>query len=667
VGGTILVCLLSSRLPSLLRRRRTIAAGVPDVQSGNAGQKKKIDKSFFLYLKDLLKICVPGVLSKEAAALALHTAFLVTRTIISIIIAKLDGTIVKAIVERKQNEFWKRIAQWMLLGVPACMTNSMIKYMEIKIACLFRERLTKEAVKQYMSGNTFYSVSNLDGRLGNADQCLTEDIAKFSQHLSHLYSQISKPMLDIVLMTAQLVWLAKSTLQAGSGNPIIEASSIAICAIYFTNQLLRSVAPPLGSLVEEQSRTEGQYRATQSRVISFSEEIAFYKGAEVEKRRIMDSFQSMLKQIMKVASVRAPYQVLEGFLMKYTWSSAGLIMVALPSFYSKAASNEDDTTSGRTQNFVIARRLLLDASDAMERLMSAYKDVLELGGYASRVHQMFSVFADCAKGNFTRMQAGGVEKAVSFSGGAQLSTGNSIVLRGVPIKTPNGDTLVESMDLTVRQGDHTLITGPNGCGKSSLFRIIGGLWPPSGGSVETCLSIYYIPQKPYLCVGSLRQQVLYPHDESQQRSSTLDAQLLEIFKMVDLDEVLGRCGGWDSVKEWQDVLSGGEKQKLAMARLFFHKPKYAILDECTSQVSLLSEGKMYQHAKDIGITLLTVTHRPSLQEYHSNVIKFGGDGSYHIGRVGDPAFAVGTPVVPKQLTPVAVDAAVGTPAANSIC
>jgi hypothetical protein len=76
----------------------------------------------------------------------------------------------------------------MLLGVPACMTNSMIKYMEIKIACLFRERLTKEAVKQYMSGNTFYSVSNLDGRLGNADQCLTEDIAKFSQHLSHLYA-----------------------------------------------------------------------------------------------------------------------------------------------------------------------------------------------------------------------------------------------------------------------------------------------------------------------------------------------------------------------------------------------------------------------------------------------------------------------------------------------
>jgi len=104
VGGTILVCLLSSRLPSLLRRRRV----APGSNAGNAQnsadapQKRKIDKNFFLYLKNLFKICVPSVWSKEAGALALHTAFLVTRTVISIIIAKLDGTIVKAIVERKQ-------------------------------------------------------------------------------------------------------------------------------------------------------------------------------------------------------------------------------------------------------------------------------------------------------------------------------------------------------------------------------------------------------------------------------------------------------------------------------------------------------------------------------------------------------------------------------------
>jgi ABC-type uncharacterized transport system fused permease/ATPase subunit len=91
---------------------------------------------------------------------------------------------------------------------------------------------------------------------------------------------------------------------------------------------------------------------------------------------------------------------------------------------------------------------------------------------------------------------------------------------------------------------------------------------------------------------------------------------------------------------------------------------YAILDECTSAVTMTSEGKMYQHAKDIGITLLTVTHRPSLQEFHSNVIKFDGNGSYLIGRVGDPAFAVGTPMTPKAHTPGVGGTAIATVAAR---
>jgi ABC-type uncharacterized transport system fused permease/ATPase subunit len=90
---------------------------------------------------------------------------------------------------------------------------------------------------------------------------------------------------------------------------------------------------------------------------------------------------------------------------------------------------------------------------------------------------------------------------------------------------------------------------------------------------------------------------------------------------------------------------------------------YAILDECTSAVAVNSEGKMYQHAKDLGITLLTVTHRPSLQEFHSNVIKFDGNGSYQIGRVGDPAFAVGTPVPPKPQASEAGGAVIGNPSA----
>lgn len=107
-----------------------------------------------------------------------------------------------------------------------------------------------------------------------------------------------------------------------------------------------------------------------------------------------------------------------------------------------------------------------------------------------------------------------------------------------------------------------------------------------------------------------------------------DEQLLHILKVVQIEHVVEREGGWDSEKDWTLALSGGDKQRIAMARLFYHAPRYAILDECTSAVSMDIEKIMYTHATALGISLLTVSHRPSLWKYHNFILQYDGQGGY---------------------------------------
>ncbi|KAL7624578.1 ATP-binding cassette long-chain fatty acid transporter pxa2 [Parahypoxylon ruwenzoriense] len=614
-----------------------------DAATGKDEKKRKkveLNREFFGSLLRLLRIVVPGARSKEARLLFSHSFFLVVRTLISLKVAEMDGAIVKALVKGSGREFLTRIVWWMLIAVPATFTNSMasrtrrqrsikgisrLSYHQAELSLRYRTRLTQYIHDKYLSQLTFYGISALDDRIKNPDQLIAVDVAKFSNSLAELYSNLAKPILDMTIYT----WsLSKSV----GGEGVMFMSLL----VQLSAGVMRALTPPFGKYVADEARLEGEFRFQHSRLIDHSEEVALYHGHEAEKDTLDKGYFTLIKHVNYILRRRFYHGVMEDFVIKYFWGALGLMLCSVPVFFKLPTQLAGTSSMGdRTESFVTNRRMLLSASDAFGRIMFSYREIMELAGYTSRVASLLGVMDDIQRGHFEKKlvsSSGTEDNEAVLRGRGKVVESKNIEFINVPIISPNGDVLVKALSFSLKQGEHLLVVGPNGCGKSSLFRILGGLWPVYGGTVykPPFTDIFYIPQRPYLSRGSLRQQITYPDSLRTVRArGVTDAQLLEILKLLSLEHLVDLYPeGWDAEAEWRDVLSGGLQQRVAMARLFYHKPRYAILDECTSSVTLETEKVMYDNAKALGITLMTVSHRRSLWKYHSRILQFDGQGNY---------------------------------------
>ncbi|XP_053968105.1 ATP-binding cassette sub-family D member 1 isoform X2 [Anastrepha ludens] len=620
----------------------------------NARLEPGLNKEFIQQISKLLKIMIPKCVCYETGLLIVHTLCLISRTFLSIYVAALEGAIVKFIVRKDVKQFGIILLKWFGIAIPATFINSMIRFLESKLSLSFRTRLVRHSYRLYFKNQNYYRVSNLDGRLENADHRLTEDIAVFASSVAHLYSSVTKPCLDLMLIGFALM---RST-QKMKAN-IYSGPILAVAVISLTAHIMRVVSPKFGQLVAEEANRYGYLRHIHSRIITNSEEIAFYGGHKVELQQLRQAYNRLVNQMNNIFTQKLWFVMLEQFFMKYVWSGTGMVMVSLPILTSGATMKTivtkdpemkevlDSTVSERTQYLTTARNLLISAADAIERLMSSYKEIVALAGYTYRVAGMMEVFEETAQGIYhknTVVEYKEMNGIIEFKDGKPIARGRiiytdtpndmTITVRAVPVITPNCDIVVPSLTLCIEQGMHLLITGPNGCGKSSLFRILSGLWPIYSGElyiprpVEDNLCMFYIPQRPYMSTGSLCDQIIYPDSrEDMIRKGVTENELRDILKMVCLEQIAQR-DNFHVVRDWKDILSGGEKQRMAIARLFYHRPRYALLDECTSAVSIDVESSIYEIAKSMDITLLTITHRPTLWKFHTHILEFDGQGGW---------------------------------------
>ena len=290
---------------------------------------------------------------------------------------------------------------------------------------------------------------------------------------------------------------------------------------------------------------------------------------------------------------------------------------------------------GRMKEFITNKRLMLSLADAGGRVMYSIKDLSELAGYTSRIYTLISTLHRVHANAYFPARGTRPELfSLSDVQGTIHKGYDGVRLENAPIIAPSlyphgGDELIDSLSFVVHQGEHLLISGPNGVGKSAVARVVAGLWPVYRGLVSRPRSVgtdgvMFLPQRPYLSIGTLRDQIIYPHNEMDMRDSgRRDHDLNRVLEEVRLGYLPDREGGWDCRKEWKNVLSGGEKQRLGMARLMYHEPRYAFIDEGTSAVSSDVEGVLYERAKEKGITLITISTRASLKKYHTFNLRLG--------------------------------------------
>jgi len=203
------------------------------------------------------------------------------------------------------------------------------------------------------------------------------------------------------------------------------------------------------------------------------------------------------------------------------------------------------------------------------------------------------------------------------------------VIRHADLYTPKGELpVIRDLNLSVNDHERMLVVGPSGCGKTSLMRMISGLWSPRRGTVERPETgdLLFIPQKPYMLLGSLREQLCYPSDE--ERFS--DAQLRSVLEQVNLPQLVSRYPDLDIKQDWPRILSLGEQQRLAFGRLLLNSPRYVVLDEATSALDVKTEKLLYELLVERDLAFISVGHRPSLKSFHTNVLQLEGNGDWRL-------------------------------------
>ncbi len=521
---------------------------------------------------------------------ALLVILLLAQTRFAVMLNQQAGEFTSALAAHEKQRFWRAIEYSVGLLAVTVPAYALYFYMRDTLGIHWRRWLTNRFLDRYFSNRQFYDL-NSSREIDNPDQRIVEDIDAFTQRSLYFLGILTGSVLDLIAFSAVLWSISRELVYF---LLVYSVTGTLVTLFFFGRTLI--------GLNFQQLKKEADFRFSMVRVRENAESIAFYEGEEQEALQVKGRFSAAFGNFLRL--IRSQF-----FLNLFQYAFT-MLNIVLPTaiLAPKVLSGELEIGSA------------VQATGAFSAVLGAVSLVVEhfegLSRFSAGIARLSS-FSDV----LDRPRNTGAEESIVAVRDSRLA------IERMTLRTPNHERiLIRDLTVAVDPGKSLLIAGESGSGKSSLLRAIAGLWHSGSGRIFRPDEMLFVPQQPYMILGTLRSQLLYPDADR----VVSDAHLLQMLDRVNLPDLAERSGGLDAEMDWEKVLSVGEQQRLAIARVLVTKPRYAMLDEATSALDAANEAHLYSLLAETETTLVSVGHRPSILKYHAQVLELRGEGDWRL-------------------------------------